>query len=132
MLIKQNYLCLCGHCTSFLTSLKNSSRSLHTDCLYQKQTDSQIWVNFFAFALLITQTHLLTEAEAKTPSARLSLQRSSCCSRTLALACSCASLAVGMVISCSALSSSPPLTSLILVSSSSSFSSSFYIYINVT
>lgn len=84
--------------------------------------------------IFIVENHILiflTEAEAKTPNARLSLQRSSCCSRTLALACSCASLAVGMVISCSALSSSPPLTSLILVSSSSSFSSSSYIFINV-
>lgn len=98
---KEYYLML--HSTSLLTSLKNSSRSLLTD-YYRSQSENQQKIIVCISGKRIDY-NILTDAEAKTDNARLSLQSSSRLSNALALACSCASVAVGMVISFKATSS---------------------------
>lgn len=79
--------------------------------------------NYILWGIL---SSVLTDAEAKTAKARLSSQSCSCFSRVLSLICSCASLAVGTVISFNATSSWLALDSFILRSSSSSRSSSSF------
>lgn len=77
-----------------------------------------------------TRNFFITDAEAKTANARLSWQSCSCLSRALALARSCASLAVGLLISFKATSTSASADPFFLTNSSACFSSSSYSPIN--
>lgn len=111
--------------TSLLTSLRNSSRSLLTDWILKQK--GKIRKNNISEKIVVKLLwSILTEAEAKTANARLILQSWSPLSCALAKASSCASLAVGIVISFKAMSSWLSTSSFFLACCSSSLSSSSY------